>query len=70
MAFLNRRDILAGFGAGLLFVSRIKALYAANPRNLDEKPKFDTSPFQLGIASGDPSPDGFVIWTRLGPVST
>lgn len=22
-------------------------------------------PFTLGIASGDPSPDGFVIWTRL-----
>jgi alkaline phosphatase D len=24
-------------------------------------------PFQLGVASGDPSPDGFVIWTRLAP---
>ncbi len=24
-------------------------------------------PFSLGIASGDPSPDGFVIWTRLAP---
>ncbi len=23
--------------------------------------------FTLGIASGDPSPDGFVIWTRLAP---
>jgi alkaline phosphatase D len=22
-------------------------------------------PFQIGVASGDPSPDGFVIWTRL-----
>lgn len=26
---------------------------------------FPTSPFTLGIASGDPAPDGFVIWTRL-----
>ncbi|MBM6406074.1 alkaline phosphatase D family protein [Phycicoccus sp. CSK15P-2] len=24
-----------------------------------------TDPFTLGVASGDPAPDGFVIWTRL-----
>ncbi|MEQ8310400.1 MAG: alkaline phosphatase D family protein [Sphingopyxis sp.] len=24
-------------------------------------------PFQLGVASGDPASDGFVIWTRLAP---
>ncbi len=24
-------------------------------------------PFQLGVASGDPAPDGFVLWTRLAP---
>ena len=24
-------------------------------------------PFALGVASGYPSPDGFVIWTRLAP---
>lgn len=24
-------------------------------------------PFQLGVASGEPWPDGFVIWTRLAP---
>ncbi|WP_156787588.1 alkaline phosphatase D family protein [Rubrobacter xylanophilus] len=24
-------------------------------------------PFRLGVASGEPSPDGFVIWTRLAP---
>ncbi|UZK67042.1 alkaline phosphatase D family protein [Sphingomonas sp. M1-B02] len=24
-------------------------------------------PFTLGIASGDPHPDGFVLWTRLAP---
>lgn len=28
-------------------------------------PVFQKDPFQLGIASGDPSPDGFVLWTRL-----
>src|SRR5581483_9549221 len=24
-------------------------------------------PFSLGVASGDPVPDGFVLWTRLAP---
>jgi len=28
---------------------------------------FDAYPFSLGVASGDPAPDGFVIWTRLAP---
>ena len=26
-----------------------------------------TTPFTLGVASGDPAPDGFVLWTRLAP---
>lgn len=26
------------------------------------------SPFQVGIASGDPSPNGVVLWTRLAPL--
>ena len=29
--------------------------------------KFIDYPFKLGVASGDPAPDGFVIWTRLAP---
>jgi alkaline phosphatase D len=31
------------------------------------KPMFANDPFQLGIASGDPTADGAVIWTRLAP---
>lgn len=31
------------------------------------KASFAADPFQLGIASGDPAADGFVIWTRLAP---
>lgn len=27
-------------------------------------------PFQLGVASGDPNSNGFVIWTRLAPKPT
>ena len=28
---------------------------------------FENNPFSLGIASGDPAPDGVVLWTRLAP---
>ncbi len=29
--------------------------------------RFSSYPFQLGVASGDPTTDGFVIWTRIAP---
>lgn len=29
--------------------------------------QFRDDPFTLGVASGDPLPDGFVVWTRLHP---
>jgi alkaline phosphatase D len=32
-----------------------------------QSPKFSDYPFQLGVASGDPRPDGAVLWTRLAP---
>ncbi|MFO0893126.1 MAG: alkaline phosphatase D family protein [Isosphaeraceae bacterium] len=31
------------------------------------RPTFDGDPFSLGVASGEPAPDGFVLWTRLAP---
>ncbi len=31
-------------------------------------PRFADYPFKLGVASGDPHPDGVVIWTRLAPI--
>src|SRR3954471_404397 len=36
-------------------------------RRLLAKPVFDAYPFTLGVASGDPLPDGIVLWTRLAP---
>src|SRR6187402_121445 len=32
---------------------------------LDRHAVATSDPFALGVASGDPSPDGFVLWTRL-----
>ncbi len=31
------------------------------------QPKFRAYPFTLGVASGEPLPDGVVLWTRLAP---
>lgn len=50
-----------GFGAGLA-----AGLFAA-PAILRAQQLFRDYPFRLGIAAGDPAPDGFVIWTRLAP---
>jgi alkaline phosphatase D len=36
-------------------------------RRLFAKPIFGAYPFTLGVASGDPLPDGIVLWTRLAP---
>jgi alkaline phosphatase D len=37
-------------------------------RDLFAAPRFGDNPFTLGVASGDPAPDGIVLWTRLAPV--
>lgn len=34
---------------------------------LAQTPRWLNDPFQLGVASGDPTSDGFVLWTRLAP---
>lgn len=59
---LSRRMMLRGFGAAAV------ATMAYRPwAQAWADPIFLQYPFQLGIASGDPAPDGFVIWTRLAP---
>jgi alkaline phosphatase D len=55
---IDRRSLLKS-GAGLLLVSGLGAHAAVLARPLG------ANPFTLGVASGDPWPDGFVIWTRL-----
>ncbi len=36
-------------------------------RDLFSAPKFSDNPFTLGVASGDPTAEGIVLWTRLAP---
>ncbi len=49
------------------FVAGAAATAFAAPAILRAQSVFRTFPYALGVASGDPSPDGFVIWTRLAP---
>lgn len=58
----DRREflrVLAGSAGALL--TRWQPLLAASRVRLSDQP------FTLGVASGDPSPDGFVLWTKLAP---
>ncbi|AVS68971.1 alkaline phosphatase [Paracidovorax avenae] len=43
------------------------AVPGALPRRAWSSPGWGNDPFALGVASGDPAPDGFVLWTRLMP---
>lgn len=60
---VERRDFLRYIAA----VSAIPHLPNFASGQVDERPKFSANPFTLGVASGDPEPDGVVIWTRLAP---
>jgi alkaline phosphatase D len=60
---LSRRSFLAGsasFAVATLLGARAQGAGAGGP-------KFSAYPFSLGVASGDPAPDGMVLWTRLAP---
>ena len=60
---MTRRSFVAGsvsFAAAALLSTRARGAVASAP-------KFSAYPFSLGVASGDPLPDGVVLWTRLAP---
>jgi alkaline phosphatase D len=60
-ATLNRRTVLAG---GVVLAGAAATGVTAWPRRAGAALPY---PFTLGVASGDPSPDGMVLWTRLAP---
>lgn len=62
---LNRRHLLIG-SVSALALSTFK-LPVAIARGRLARPRFASYPFTLGVASGDPTPDGVVLWTRLAP---
>ncbi|WP_033073463.1 alkaline phosphatase D family protein [Sphingopyxis sp. MWB1] len=50
-----------------LFIASAAATGLAAPAIVRAQGILRDYPFQLGVASGDPASDGFVIWTRLAP---
>ena len=52
---ITRRQLIASSAAFALTVLRTGASARSD------------NPFTLGVAAGEPSPDGFVLWTRLAP---
>jgi alkaline phosphatase D len=56
---VDRRTVLKA-GAAL-------AATLSSPASIPAFAQFKADPFSLGIASGEPASDGFVIWTRLAP---
>lgn len=60
---VNRRGFLAASTSSLLVASR----GWCGDEIVLSRPSLGGNPFTLGVASGDPDPHGFVIWTRLAP---
>jgi PhoD-like phosphatase, N-terminal domain len=61
----DRRRFIGGAGASLIGLAAAPALLSgafAQGRRWS-----GGDPFSLGVASGAPRPDGFVLWTRLAP---
>lgn len=63
MPTLTRRALLRQ--AGILAATALSAPLLTRP--VLGQPRLRDNPFKLGVASGDPLSDGFVIWTRLAP---
>ena len=64
MGEIDRRTFvrLGGVGAAALIFG-----YGPFTERTWAQPRFSDYPFKLGVASGDPLPDGVVLWTRLAP---
>jgi alkaline phosphatase D len=60
---VNRRTLLRGLGATALLTAT-GGLFRGG---VWASPVFAAYPFSLGVAAGDPAPDGFVIWTKIAP---
>ncbi|MBD1382605.1 alkaline phosphatase D family protein [Metabacillus arenae] len=63
----NRRDFLKNAGKGIGLAIGVSIANSLPVNTASAAPKYLKYPFTLGVASGDPLPDGVVLWTRLAP---
>ena len=59
---MDRRDFLANLSCTAALAATVPNVWRVTNR-----PRFADDPFQLGVASGDPTSTGGVLWTRLAP---
>jgi alkaline phosphatase D len=65
---ISRRRLMVGLGAGLgAGALGLVAAPAVIGGGAVQARRWRADPFSLGVASGAPRPDGFVLWTRLAP---
>lgn len=57
----DRRTLLRGAAA----MAAMRFLSAGTTAQVNARPRLHSDPFALGVASGEPAGDGFVLWTRL-----
>ncbi|MBH0779271.1 alkaline phosphatase D family protein [Nocardia bovistercoris] len=61
---MSRRQLL---GVGAAGSAALLVGTSAVSSSRFRAPRWSHDPFTLGVASGDPTPDGMVLWTRLAP---
>ena len=61
---IDRRQLIGALGAGCVGLMAAPAVIG---QALAQARRWPADPFSLGVASGAPRPDGFVLWTRLAP---
>jgi alkaline phosphatase D len=59
---MDRREFLVDLARAAAFCAAVPNVWRVTTR-----PRFADDPFTLGVASGDPTPTGGVLWTRLAP---
>lgn len=72
---LSRREFMVGIAAGAAAAGCARVggpglgTGGGRPRtpNPEDIPVLAGEPFTLGVASGDPTPDSVILWTRLAP---
>lgn len=65
-SIVRRREFLQAIGGAVVASSGGIASATATDEE-EQTGRFDSDPFTLGVASGDPLPSAVVIWTRLAP---
>ena len=63
----ERREFLRILGGAATLGAAGVALSERAEAASQAQAQFDSDPFELGVASGDPLPDSVVLWTRLAP---